>query len=116
MAALTLLPGEFAIATFLTETYLGAVDGGGRTNDAVHTDAQQPLVWQRFKLWTDPTTRIHTPENPEGFVTYAIQTATGNFLTAVSGGNRTTEVLHTDATQALAWERFGLIQQFRNYP
>jgi hypothetical protein len=34
---------------------------------------------------------------------------TGNYLTAVGGGGRTTDVIHTDATQARSWERFTLI-------
>ena len=38
-----------------------------------------------------------------------IQTANGRFLTAVGGGNRTFDVIHTDATRALAWEKFQLI-------
>jgi hypothetical protein len=113
------LPGEFAIETFLKETYLTAVGGGGRTKDVVHTDAKAPHSWETFKLWVDPTTRMNTPENPEGFLPHAIQTATGNYLTAVGGGGRTTDVLHTDATQALGWETFGLIPQippFSIYP
>src|SRR5437870_1968861 len=44
-----------------------------------------------------------------GQITCAIQTITGNFLTAVGGGGRTTDVLHTDATIIDAWEKFTLI-------
>ena len=42
-------------------------------------------------------------------VTCTIQTNTGNYLTAVGGGGRTTDVLHTDATRASSWEKFVLI-------
>ena len=42
---------------------------------------------------------------------YAIQTKNGNYITAVGGGGRSADVLHTDAVQARAWERFGLIPQ-----
>ena len=39
--------------------------------------------------------------------TCTIQTFnTGNFLTAVGGGGRTTDVIHSDATQVQAWEIF----------
>lgn len=38
-----------------------------------------------------------------------IRTYTGNYVTAVGGGGRTTDVIHTDATQARAWETFKLI-------
>jgi hypothetical protein len=118
--ALQLLPGAFAFETFLSETFLTAVGGGGRTANAVHTNAKTPSAWETFKLWVDPTTRISTPENPEGFFPYAIQTASGNYLTAVDGGGlSSSNVLHTDAKQAFAWEKFGLIPQippFAIYP
>ena len=38
----------------------------------------------------------------------AIQTVNGHYLTAVGGGGRTTDVIHTDAKQARAWEKFTL--------
>lgn len=38
-----------------------------------------------------------------------IQTNSGRYLTAVGGGGRTTDVIHTDATRASTWERFTLI-------
>ena len=42
--------------------------------------------------------------------TCTIQTFnTGNFLTAVGGGGRTTDVLHTNATVARSWEAFTLV-------
>ena len=36
-------------------------------------------------------------------ITCNIQTNTDNYLTAVGGGGRTTDVLHTDATRASSW-------------
>ena len=33
----------------------------------------------------------------------------GRYLTAVGGGGRTTDVLHTDAVRAGSWERFTLV-------
>jgi hypothetical protein len=38
-----------------------------------------------------------------------IQTHDGHYLTAVGGGGRTTDVLHTDATKPRSWERFTLV-------
>ncbi|AQZ62153.1 unnamed protein product [[Actinomadura] parvosata subsp. kistnae] len=34
---------------------------------------------------------------------------TGNFLTAVGGGGRTTDVIHSNATVARSWERFTVV-------
>jgi hypothetical protein len=42
----------------------------------------------------------------------AIQTFNGHFLTAQDSGGRTSDVIHTNATQRLSWEQFGL--QFIN--
>jgi hypothetical protein len=39
----------------------------------------------------------------------AFQTYNGHYLTAVGGGGRITDVIHTDATQIRAWEKFTLI-------
>ena len=38
-----------------------------------------------------------------------IKTINGHYLTAVGGGGRTTDVLHTDATIARGWEKFTLV-------
>jgi hypothetical protein len=38
-----------------------------------------------------------------------IRTDSGNYVTAVGGGNRETDVLHTNATQIGSWERFALV-------
>jgi hypothetical protein len=37
------------------------------------------------------------------------QTSNGHYMTAVSGGGRTTDVIHTDATRIGTWEKFTLI-------
>jgi hypothetical protein len=37
------------------------------------------------------------------------QTVNGHYLTAVGGGGRTTDVIHTDATAIGAWEKFTLV-------
>nr|BFD63789.1 hypothetical protein BdHM001_24700 [Bdellovibrio sp. HM001]BFD66020.1 hypothetical protein HAGR004_10420 [Bdellovibrio sp. HAGR004] len=38
-----------------------------------------------------------------------IKTYTGNYVTAVGGGGRVTDVIHTDATRVGSWERFTLV-------
>lgn len=68
-----LLPGQFAIQTFLSETFLTAVAGGGRIANAVHVNGTVVGPTEKFRLWAS-STRQHTPENPEGFLQYAIQT------------------------------------------
>ena len=105
-----LLPGQFAIQTFLSETFLTAVAGGGRIANAVHVNGTVVGPTEKFRLWAS-STRQHTHENPEGFLQYAIQTKNGTYITAVSGGGRSSDVLHTDATLPSTWEQFGLIPQ-----
>jgi hypothetical protein len=38
--------------------------------------------------------------------TCSIQTSNGHYLTAVGGGGRTTDTIHTDATRVGTWEEF----------
>ena len=45
------------------------------------------------------------------YMSCTIQTPRGYYLTAVDGGGRTTNVIHTDATRASTWERFNLYYQ-----
>jgi hypothetical protein len=40
---------------------------------------------------------------------YALETVNGHYLTAVGGGGRTTDVIHTDATAVGSWEQFTLM-------
>ena len=103
LPATSALPGYFLIQTVLKKNYLTAVGGGGRITDVIHTNATQPRSWERFRLIPYP--QVGGSSTPGSF---AIQTASGNYLTAVSGGGRTTDVLHTDATRIAAWEKFSL--------
>jgi hypothetical protein len=41
--------------------------------------------------------------------TCSIQTSNGHYLTAVGGGGRTTDVIHTNATIVQAWEKFTIV-------
>lgn len=45
-----------------------------------------------------------------------IQTPTGNYLTAVGGGGRINDVIHSDATKGLAWEKFTLVDADEGTP
>jgi hypothetical protein len=38
----------------------------------------------------------------------ALETVDGHYLTAVGGGGRTTDVIHSDATRVGSWEEFRL--------
>jgi hypothetical protein len=38
-----------------------------------------------------------------------IRTINGNYLTAVGGGGRNTDVIHSNATALLDWEKFNLV-------
>jgi hypothetical protein len=65
------------------------------------TDINQIGNWEKFRLWL-------LGDRPHE---YALQTLTGNFVTAVGGGGRIAEpVLQTDRTQIQAWETFYLWQ------
>ncbi|WP_418002707.1 fascin domain-containing protein [Mycobacterium sp. PDNC021] len=79
--------------------YLTAVGGGGRTTDVIHSDATQLQAWEKFTV-----TKL--PSAPGGQTVYSIGTIDGHFLTAVGGGGRTTDTIHSDATVANGWEQF----------
>ncbi|MHA3019774.1 fascin domain-containing protein [Mycobacterium sp. BMJ-28] len=79
--------------------YLTAVGGGGRTTDVIHSDATQLQGWEKFTV-----TKV--PSDPGGQTVYSIGTIDGHFLTAVGGGGRTTDTIHSDATAANGWEKF----------
>lgn len=88
---------------------LSAPNGGGHIGDdaiqtqfkyAVGTSNTPPSVigaFELFNLWTIPTGQ------------FAFQTSGGNFITAVGGGGRTTDVIHTDALGIDAWEAFQIV-------
>jgi hypothetical protein len=79
--------------------YLTGVGGGGRTTDVIHSDATQLQGWEKFTV-----TKV--PSAPGGQDVYSIGTIDGHFLTAVGGGGRTTDTIHSDATVANGWEKF----------
>lgn len=87
---------------------VSAANGGGVIGaDAVQTQFKYSLsgptnppsvigAYELFNVWTNSIGQ------------FAFQTINGNFITAVDGGGRTTDVLHTDATTVAAWEEFGI--------
>jgi hypothetical protein len=90
-------PGEFALKTY-RGFYVTAIHGGGRSVDPIIlTNATTAGPWEKFRL---PETSPDTPYDR------SIQTVNGNYLTAVNGGGLSGDAFHTDATQALGWERF----------
>ena len=91
------LPGEFAFRT-LKGFYVGALSGGGlSTEPTIVTGATKAGSWEKFRI------KVMDPPAPHD---KAIQTSSGNYVTAVSGGGRNSDVMHTDATQTRAWEQF----------
>ncbi len=62
----------------------------------------------RERIPVAPVAASFTPAL-NGPQTCSIQTYNGHYLTAVSGGGRTSDVLHTDATRVGSWEKFTLI-------
>ena len=101
------LPGEFVMQTMVKQTYLTAVEGGGRTTNVIHTDAARIGSWEKFRLLVGGSL---SPGE------YVFQTVSGNYITAVNGGGlsgpgvlpggQSTDAIHTDATQIGSWEKF----------
>ena len=62
------------------------------------TDAKKGLAWEKFTL---VDSGAGTPN-----ITYGIRTSKGFYLTAVDGGGRIRNVMHSDATKLRDWEKF----------
>ena len=60
----------------------------------MHSDATQLRDWEKLTLIS------------LGGGVYAIQTIDGHYLTAVGGGGRITDTIHSDATRVGSWEKF----------
>ncbi len=97
------LPGHYAISmtkdAFHTY-YITAVAEGGRTTDAIHTDATVVKAWEKFRLINGG------PTDP-----FSIITDTGHFLTAVNGGGAHANAITTAATSVGDWELFNFRPQ-----
>jgi hypothetical protein len=79
--------------------FLTAVAGGGQKTNGIVFQGLQP-AYSRFTLL----------QQADG--SYALQTYSGNFVTAVGGGGLASgDNLHTDATQIRDWEKFRFVDQ-----
>jgi len=67
----------------------------------IETNRTVPSTWETFTLI--PTFDGASPTHS------GIRTANGDYLTAVGGGGRTTDVIHSNATVLQAWEKFAFI-------
>jgi hypothetical protein len=96
-------PNTCSIQTF-RGYYVTAVGAGGRTTDVMHTNATVVQSWEKFTL-------VYTGDG----LHYGLRTSAGYYVTAVNSGGLsnsvTHDVLHTDATNLLNWEKFSLVYQ-----
>lgn len=80
--------------------YLTAVNGGGKTTDAIRSDAITITENEKFNLI------------PQSGNWYALQTSNGiNYFTAVGGGGQAANAISSDATAITKYEMFSLIPQ-----
>jgi hypothetical protein len=99
------------------KNFLSAINGGGLGGPeagpgtvALHTDSRSANGWETFKLILQPGSPAIGPG-----MKFALQTSDGkHYVTAVNGGgvggtNDAACPIHTDATQAGAWEVFTLL-------
>lgn len=86
----------------MTGNYLTAVDSGGRVTDVIHSDATQVRNWEKFRL-------VDTGKKDGSLIRYGLKAYDGHYLTAVSGGGRTSDVIHSNATRIKSWEEFKFV-------
>ena len=103
-------PSPVAIRTssgrLLTVVNNGGLGGPNDASSIIHTDAKAVGPWEKFTLKMLDASKM----------TYALQTMSGNYLTAVNGGglggpNDASSPIHTDSTNVGAWESLQLISQ-----
>ena len=87
--------GTYALMTFDASHYLSADQGGGKSTDALHTDATAIGPWETFTL----------EFQSDG--TYGIRTANGNYVSAVGGRHK--DAVRTVQTTVGAAEKFWII-------
>ncbi len=101
---------QYAIQT-ANGNYLTADAGGGSNSpNAIQTDRTQALGWEMFGILNEFTPGVSPFSEIEPGVRAAIVVASGNYLTAVSGGGKNFDPLHTDATEVRQWELFQLVR------
>jgi hypothetical protein len=82
---------------------LSAKNGGG----IGASDDAETFQTERIELAPDALFGL-AGANQDG--SFSIQTATGNWVTAVGGGGHSSRAFHTDATAANTWEKFYLLK------
>ena len=87
--------GTYALMTFDALHYVSADQGGGKSTDALHTDATAIGPWETFTL----------EFQSDG--TYGIRTANGNYVSAVGGRHK--DAVRTVQTTVGAAEKFWII-------
>ncbi|MBO4221983.1 hypothetical protein [Bradyrhizobium neotropicale] len=96
---------RYAIQT-ANGNYLTADGGGGSNNpNAIQTDRTQARAWEMFGIVNGLTPGS---DNSLFDANAAFVVASGHYLTAVGGGGKTSDPLHTDAKEVRQWEWFKL--------
>jgi hypothetical protein len=79
--------------------FVTAVNGGGLTSNALHTDATVIGSWEQFRM-NDLAVNGFKP------TWYSLGTINGNAVTAVGAGGQYYNPIHTDGWQVGSWEEF----------
>ncbi len=82
-----------------TGNYLTAVNGGGMTSDALHTDATQIRAWEQFRM-------NDLSIGDFAATWYGLNTIGGRNVTAVGAGGHYENAIHTDGFRVGTWEEF----------
>ena len=82
-----------------TGNFVTAVNGGGMTSDALHTDATQIRGWEEFRM--NDLSLLDS-----GATYYELYTIGKRDVTAVGAGGQYEDAIHTDATNVGTWEEF----------
>jgi hypothetical protein len=82
-----------------TGNYVTAVNGGGVTWNALHTDATVIGGWEQLRM-------IDLAESGFKPTWYALYTLNGNIVTATGAGGQYYDPIHTDGYQVGSWEEF----------
>jgi hypothetical protein len=86
--------------------YISAVRGGGKG----YADATKSLETDRTTLVDEALFKIEPRVDKSGFVSFAIKTAVGYYLTALDGGGRSSAAFITNITKEDLWERYTINQ------
>ena len=91
--------GHFAFQTS-GGNFITAVNGGGLSGNAIHTDATSIAAWEEFQVTATPVREF----------CLSIQTNSRNYLTAVGQGGQLTDAIHSNAVNVSTWEAFFLVK------